>query len=58
MRSGIYQSFSLFYDEARSQADCFEIYSEQMEKTDERRVLISDGFSEKIEDDIKTIYKK
>lgn len=29
-----------------------------MEKTDERRVLISDGFSEKIKDDIKTIYKK
>lgn len=29
-----------------------------MEKTDERRVLISDGFSEKTEDDIKTIYKK
>lgn len=29
-----------------------------MEKTDERRVLISDGFSKKIEDDIKTIYKK
>lgn len=29
-----------------------------MEKTDERRVLISDRFSEKIEDDIKTIYKK
>lgn len=29
-----------------------------MEKTDERRILISDGFSEKIEDDIKTIYKK